>query len=639
MPDTNPSVSTALSSASAANFLSSFTASLGAGGALAGLFENLLAATETMTAPQNASPAPNAAAANTVSPFGPGGNGTSAAGTPDISTTTIGDIVSMLRDFVAKGRSQQNTGSGASNQAPNPPQQQNTQTTSSNTSTASSGGTPPANTAVSTTTPPTTQTTGTQSVTTGTAPAVNTTNASSNNSPADATNGSAASDPNTPPSLADLLAELQAILQMLQKQIQAAQAGAPANAADTSQTPSTPANANDNNNGNNQAVQDLLAAGGVMADLLALAQSVENKLGLTPATGDAAQAASTPLAVDPNLAALDTQLRTNLKALLDDLQTAVSAGSTPAANVAAVSVATAIDTTATTNNATATGDAALTDPTLVTTGTAPATTGATGSADTSAATPDGIIQGALATAEDFIKQITSLYGSNAPVSSSPQAASLTPDAVAASSGKGGTSPDAGADTTNTATTLADSTSQNSNPLPAAADAPKSANLYSFASQLSAARTQNGGAAGLPSAVEQVLLLLNRSAKTGNDQMTIQLRPAELGSINVKLDFASDGTVSGTVTAGNPDTLALLQKDSRSLERALQDAGLRADPGSLQFNLGGQANGNSGQTAQGQSSNDTSSNTTTDGLAALTSDLEAGLTDGWIITPGRVNIQV
>jgi len=167
--------------------------------------------------------------------------------------------------------------------------------------------------------------------------------------------------------------------------------------------------------------------------------------------------------------------------------------------------------------------------------------------------------------------------------------------------------------------------------------------YNFASTLSAARATNGGTVGLPTVVDQVILQMNRSVKNGNDQMSLQLQPGDLGKITVKLDFGSDGKVQGTVTAENPQTLSLLQKDSRSLERALQDAGLRADPGSLQFNLGGQAGQNSGQMANnGGNANNAAGNGTVS-ANALSDD--GGLVDistiaeTYYITPSGVNIQV
>ena len=84
---------------------------------------------------------------------------------------------------------------------------------------------------------------------------------------------------------------------------------------------------------------------------------------------------------------------------------------------------------------------------------------------------------------------------------------------------------------------------------------------------------------------------------------------------------------------------MLQKDSRSLERALQEAGLRADPGSLQFSLrdGGQPGGNGfGQTNGNQSGladSDTAANSTT-ALSAF-----ADASDTYYLTPGGVNMRV
>src|SRR5262249_24381605 len=146
-----------------------------------------------------------------------------------------------------------------------------------------------------------------------------------------------------------------------------------------------------------------------------------------------------------------------------------------------------------------------------------------------------------------------------------------------------------------------------------------------------------GTVGLPSAVEQVMLQLSRSVKGGQDRMMLQLQPADLGRINIKLDFLGDGKVQGTVLASNPATLDLLLKDVRSLERALQDAGLRADPGSLQFSLGEQQGDQAGRTGQqtlrerfgGKETQDTTS------PASLGWDS----VENWYLTPGRVNFKV
>jgi hypothetical protein len=174
--------------------------------------------------------------------------------------------------------------------------------------------------------------------------------------------------------------------------------------------------------------------------------------------------------------------------------------------------------------------------------------------------------------------------------------------------------------------------------PLAGDAVKASNPYNFASQLSATRATTGGAAGLPAAVEQVILYLNRNAKSGNDQMTLQLQPADLGRIDIKLTLSQDGKVQGTVMAQNPVTLDMLQKDSASLERALQDAGLRADSGSLQFSLGGQQNQTPWQGA-GNANNGNAASAAAAPMIDIAADGVTTSTESWVITPGRVNLKV
>jgi flagellar hook-length control protein FliK len=85
-------------------------------------------------------------------------------------------------------------------------------------------------------------------------------------------------------------------------------------------------------------------------------------------------------------------------------------------------------------------------------------------------------------------------------------------------------------------------------------------------------------------MDQVTVQIAKQAKDGVDTIKIQLKPVEMGAIEVKLDLAQDGRISGTVTADNKDTLAILQKDARGLEKALEDAGYKTEPGSLTFNL-------------------------------------------------------
>ncbi|CAA7627499.1 flagellar hook-length control protein FliK [Magnetospirillum sp. SS-4] len=86
-------------------------------------------------------------------------------------------------------------------------------------------------------------------------------------------------------------------------------------------------------------------------------------------------------------------------------------------------------------------------------------------------------------------------------------------------------------------------------------------------------------------MEQVSVQIDKAVKDGADSVRIQLRPHDLGKIEVRLEM-HDGRVTATVTADKPETLALLQRDSKGLEKALEDAGLKPEANSTSFNLRG-----------------------------------------------------
>lgn len=102
--------------------------------------------------------------------------------------------------------------------------------------------------------------------------------------------------------------------------------------------------------------------------------------------------------------------------------------------------------------------------------------------------------------------------------------------------------------------------------------------------------------------EQIAVSLHRMAKSGATQYELQLHPAELGRVDIKLDISKDGMVRATVSADNQQAFDMLQKDSKALERALQQAGLQTDDSSLSFNLRHNQNQAQQQHAQNQSGN-------------------------------------
>lgn len=104
-------------------------------------------------------------------------------------------------------------------------------------------------------------------------------------------------------------------------------------------------------------------------------------------------------------------------------------------------------------------------------------------------------------------------------------------------------------------------------------------------------------ANAPPLTDQIAVHLKQAANDGMDRIRIQLKPASLGHIDVKMEIAKDGKVMAVLSIERPETFELLQRDARTLERALQDSGLRADSNSLNFQLRGQGNGQTSEDGQ------------------------------------------
>ena len=93
-----------------------------------------------------------------------------------------------------------------------------------------------------------------------------------------------------------------------------------------------------------------------------------------------------------------------------------------------------------------------------------------------------------------------------------------------------------------------------------------------------------------SALDQVAARLSQGSKLGLSQIEIQLKPASLGAVDVKIELTHDGRVSAVISADRSDTLMQLQRGSGELQQALKDAGLQTDNGSLSFSLRGDPQG-------------------------------------------------
>jgi flagellar hook-length control protein FliK len=74
------------------------------------------------------------------------------------------------------------------------------------------------------------------------------------------------------------------------------------------------------------------------------------------------------------------------------------------------------------------------------------------------------------------------------------------------------------------------------------------------------------------------------ALQGLKEFQIRLDPAELGRVDVKLEIGDDKSVNARVVVERVETLHLLQREARTLERAFEQAGLKAGEAGIDISL-------------------------------------------------------
>ena len=82
--------------------------------------------------------------------------------------------------------------------------------------------------------------------------------------------------------------------------------------------------------------------------------------------------------------------------------------------------------------------------------------------------------------------------------------------------------------------------------------------------------------------EQIKVNITQSAVKGVDKVEIQLKPEDLGKIEIKMQIGRDGQLHAHITATNTETLEMLQKDIDLLKDAFIKAGYQADDSSFSF---------------------------------------------------------
>lgn len=91
-------------------------------------------------------------------------------------------------------------------------------------------------------------------------------------------------------------------------------------------------------------------------------------------------------------------------------------------------------------------------------------------------------------------------------------------------------------------------------------------------------------AAQPIPINAVAVEIAAQARAGNSRFEIRLDPPELGRIDVRLDIDNDGNVKSRLIIERTDTYDLLRRDQSTLERALNQAGLKTSDNALEFSL-------------------------------------------------------
>jgi len=130
---------------------------------------------------------------------------------------------------------------------------------------------------------------------------------------------------------------------------------------------------------------------------------------------------------------------------------------------------------------------------------------------------------------------------------------------------------------------------------------------------------------------QINLHVSKTAKNGSSEFSVRLNPTELGAVRVKMAFNDAGRVSAQLFAERPETLELLQREMRGIERAVEAGGHKIAQNGLSFQLDaddGQSAGKAfAEAAREDQLKDMAENgETTDGLADDEQNISDDLTD-------------
>lgn len=106
----------------------------------------------------------------------------------------------------------------------------------------------------------------------------------------------------------------------------------------------------------------------------------------------------------------------------------------------------------------------------------------------------------------------------------------------------------------------------------------------LAAQAPAAAQGQGAADSQPTPLHVLPIEIGLRALAGARQFDIRLDPGELGRVDVNLSISDNGEVTAKMVVDRVETLHLLQRDARTLERAFEQAGLKPSDAGVDITL-------------------------------------------------------
>jgi flagellar hook-length control protein FliK len=131
----------------------------------------------------------------------------------------------------------------------------------------------------------------------------------------------------------------------------------------------------------------------------------------------------------------------------------------------------------------------------------------------------------------------------------------------------------------------------------------------------------------PHTANQLAAQISQRFANGSRVFGIRLDPAELGRVDIRMELSQNNRVRATLTVERGDTLAEMQRSTRDLERALNDAGLELAEDGLTFQLSeGSGDEQSAEPQQGGSFNVYGQDD--DGAQELGAEIDTGPADAY-----------